>query len=128
MYALEDLKNRVRSRQFRRYIDEAIAAYGAGAYCSALIAVWIAVAADLIEKIRLLADEGLPAVEDLRKKLDAATAGNRVSTLQDFERSLVNAAANKLNLIGAREATELERLYEGLVENLVGKSRTQTPS
>lgn len=112
MYALEDLKNRVRSRQSRRYIDEAIAAYGAGAYRSAIIAVWIAVAADLIEKIRLLADEGVPAAEDLRKNLDAAIAGNRVSALQDFERSLVSAAANKLNLIGAREATELGRLYE----------------
>ncbi|MFC9501102.1 DUF6177 family protein [Streptomyces sp. NPDC056982] len=35
-----------------------MAAYGAGAYRSALISIWIAVVADIIDKIRLLADEG----------------------------------------------------------------------
>ncbi|MEW1912346.1 hypothetical protein AB0442_28570 [Kitasatospora sp. NPDC085895] len=112
MYALEDLKNRVRSRQSRRYVGEAIAAYGAGAYRSAIIAVWIAVAADLIEKIRLLADEGVPEAADLRAKLDDAIKEKKVSALQSFERDLVEVAEKRLKLIGAREATELSRLYE----------------
>ncbi|MEV0535810.1 hypothetical protein [Kitasatospora sp. NPDC050463] len=112
MYALEDLKNRVRSRQSRRYIDEAISAYGAGAYRSAIIAVWIAVAADIIEKIRFLAEEAMPVAVELRDKLDRAITDKNIAGLQAFERDLLNAAEKRLNLIGSREATELGRLYE----------------
>ena len=48
MRALEDLLNEVRDRESRRYLEEAIRAYHAGAFRSAIIAAWIAVAFDLI--------------------------------------------------------------------------------
>jgi len=110
MRALEDIKNQVRSLTSRRYAEEAVAAYSAGAYRAALISIWIAVAADIIDKIRLLADEGGRAAQ-LRDELDRAIKGNNVGALQTFERNLITWAHQDLELIGARETEELTRLY-----------------
>ncbi|MFI8391862.1 hypothetical protein [Streptomyces sp. NPDC085540] len=62
-------------------MDEAIAAYGASAYRSALMSTWIAVAADIIGKIRLLADEGEGVAVSLRDSLNNAIASNDVPAL-----------------------------------------------
>ncbi|WP_306972245.1 hypothetical protein [Streptomyces canus] len=110
--ALEDIRNRVRSTNSRRYVDEAIAAYGGGAYRSALIAIWIAVAADLIEKIRFLADEGDGKARTRRDLLDAAIDQDKIYELQKFERELLTVAHQELEIIGKREFDELTRLYQ----------------
>ncbi|MFF5407858.1 hypothetical protein ACFY8K_33950 [Streptomyces misionensis] len=112
MRALEDIRNQVRSAKSRRYIDEAIAAYNGGAYRSALIAIWIAVAADLIEKLRFLADEGDANATAHRDKLDAAIKDNKINELQKFERELLAKAHQDLQLIGMHERDQLLRLYE----------------
>ncbi|ALC18339.1 hypothetical protein ACH46N_21850 [Streptomyces pristinaespiralis] len=112
MRALEDIRNQVRSAKSRRYIDEAIAAYSGGAYRSALIAIWIAVAADLIEKLRFLADEGDANAKAHRDKLDAAIKDNKINELQKFERELLTKAHQDLQLIGSHERDQLLRLYE----------------
>ena len=112
MYALEDLKIKVRSPRSRRYIDEAVAAYGAAAYRSAIIATWIAVAADLIDKISVLADAGEPAAIQLRDTHKRAVLTEDVSAQLKFERDLLEKARDTLFLIGARECTELERLRD----------------
>ncbi|WP_329449352.1 hypothetical protein OG906_43035 (plasmid) [Streptomyces sp. NBC_01426] len=111
MRALEDVKNQVRGLTSRRYVEEAVAAYGAAAYRAALISIWIAVAADIIAKIRLLADEREAVAVKLRDELDKAIADQNVNALQAFERNLVERAHKDLELIGAREAVELGRLY-----------------
>ncbi|MGW1011327.1 hypothetical protein ACWD4X_15035 [Streptomyces termitum] len=111
MRALEDVKNQVRSLTSRRYVEEAVAAYGAGAFRAALISTWIAVAADIIDKIRLLAEDGGVAA-GFRDALDRAIKGNNINALQDFERKLIDRAHEDLELIGAREAEELTRLYK----------------
>ncbi|MGW6309427.1 hypothetical protein ACWFRQ_35380 [Streptomyces niveus] len=111
MRALEDLKNQVRSQTSRRYIEEAVAAYSAGAYRASLISTWIAVAADIIGKIRLMAEQG-GAASELNDKLDRAITANNIPGLQDFERNLVVQAHKGLELIGPREAEELNRLYQ----------------
>ncbi|WP_278263725.1 hypothetical protein [Nocardia sp. AG03] len=86
-----------------------MAAYGAGAYRAALISVWIAVAADVIDKVRVLADE-VPLAQKHRDDLDRYITNNDVPNLQKFERQLVETAVG-LELIGIREKEELERLY-----------------
>ncbi|MCM2413221.1 hypothetical protein [Streptomyces sp. RKAG290] len=108
MRALEDVKNQVRSLTSRRYVEEAVAAYGAGAYRAALISIWIAVAADVIGKIRLLAEDGGVAAQ-MQAELDRAIKGNNVNALQAFERNLVTRARNELELVGAREEVSLLR-------------------
>lgn len=112
MYALEDLQIKVRSPRSRRYIDEAVAAYGAAAYRAAIVSIWIAVAADLIDKIRALADSGEGAAIQMRNRLDHAIARRNIHELQKFERELLDKARDDLYLIGPREYTELARLNE----------------
>ncbi|CAM5632562.1 hypothetical protein GCM10010329_22560 [Streptomyces spiroverticillatus] len=111
MRALEDVRNQVRSLTSRRYIEEAVAAYSVGAYRAALISTWIAVAADVIGKIRLMAEQGGAAAR-LRDELDRAIKANNVPALQEFERKLVGRAHTELELIGSREAEDLDRLYK----------------
>lgn len=90
-----------------------MAAYGGGAYRSALIAVWIAVAADITEKIRLLAeDNGNGKAVLLRDSLDRAIAANSTADLQKFENGLLKVAHEDLELIGQRERVEMTRLYK----------------
>ncbi|MGZ0150294.1 hypothetical protein ACXJJ3_24745 [Kribbella sp. WER1] len=112
---MEDLRTRVRSVNSRRYVDEAIAAYSAGALRSAIIALWIAVVADLIEKTRTLSGGDVPAADNLVAKLDdslKAAAKGSPADLQSFERGILEAAKDKLHLIGQREFVELRRLRE----------------
>lgn len=93
----------------RRYVEEAVAAYGAGAYRAALISVWIAVAADVIDKVRVLADD-VQLAQQYRDELDRYITNNDVRNLQKFEQKLVETAV-ELELIGIREREELDRLY-----------------
>ncbi|MBC9714482.1 hypothetical protein H9Y04_18130 [Streptomyces sp. TRM66268-LWL] len=111
MRALEDLKNQVRSQTSRRYVEEAVAAYNAGAYRAALISTWIAVAADIISKTRLMAEQGGIA-RQLSDELDQAISTENRRDLQEFERNLIVQAHKGLELIGSREAEELHRLYQ----------------
>lgn len=112
MRALEDLSNQVRSIRSRRYVGEAIASYGAAAYRSAIIAIWIAVVSDLIEKIRTMADESDTEAKTLCATLDQAIKTNDKIKMQRFENELLDAAKNKLQLIGLNEYNDLTRLKE----------------
>ncbi|MCW3844395.1 hypothetical protein ONA70_30340 [Micromonospora yasonensis] len=112
MRALEDLRVQVLSTQSRRYIDEAIAAYGAGAYRSAIIAIWIAITADVMYKLRLLADQGDRAAQAAQRDLDRAISSGDKTSLQKFENGLLAQARDTFQFIGDREHTELSRIYE----------------
>lgn len=112
MQALEDLCVQVRSPRSRRYVDEAVAAYAAGAYRSAIIAIWIAITADLVEKVKILADEGVSAAIALESELRKAVEADTPKQMQAFERGLLEAARDQLHLVGAREYTELSRIRE----------------
>jgi hypothetical protein len=58
MAGVEDLVDAVQDDRSRRYLAEAVHAYQAGAHRPAIIAIWVAVALDLVAKIRELADDG----------------------------------------------------------------------
>ncbi|WP_297576919.1 hypothetical protein [uncultured Deefgea sp.] len=55
---LDELILRCRDKKTRQYIAEAVASYKVGAFRSAIIATWIAVCFDVIEKLRDLALSG----------------------------------------------------------------------
>ena len=99
------------SSQSRAYIDEAIGAYQSGAYRSSILALWIAVVTDIIDKIRAMADQGEGAAVGHRDRLAAAIRNGDVLALQRFEGGLLEAAET-LQLFGRRERDELARLKE----------------
>jgi len=112
MRALEDLLNDVRDRESRHYLEEAVNAYGVGAFRAAIVATWVAVAFDLIAKIRQLAATEDPAAKDFIRRLDQAIGSDGTSALLAIERNLIKEAHETFEFIERRERKELERLRD----------------
>jgi hypothetical protein len=108
--ALEDLQNQVRDPESRRYLAEAIRAYQAGALRSAIVAIWVSVALDLVAKIRELATQGEKAAISYIEGLDRAVQRGDIDQLVQVERNLLTISRDSFELIDAREQVELERL------------------
>ena len=106
----EDLLNEVRDRESRRYLEEAIRAYDVGAFRVAIVATWVAVAFDLIAKIRQLAAGGDAGGNDFIRTLDQAIEGDSPNRLLGIERNLLTVAHETFEFIEHRELKELERL------------------
>jgi hypothetical protein len=112
MRALEDLLNEVRDRESRRYLEEAVRAYNVGAFRAAIVVTWVAVAFDLISKIRQLAANGDAAANDFTRRLDQAIEGDNTGRLLTLERELLTVAQGTFEFIERRELKELERLHD----------------
>jgi hypothetical protein len=115
---LEDLVLTVRDRNTRSYITEAITAYRAGALRSALISTWIAVAYDLIAKIRELASQGDTEAGAFVKELDEAIEqhvrgeAGAVPRLQKIENDLLDKGFNQFEFLSRQEYIDLVRLKD----------------
>jgi len=107
---LDELVLHCRDERARAYISEAVACYKVGAYRSAIIATWIAVTFDIIDKLRELSLAGDGAATKLIEHFDAITTANDVPSAQRFERQLLPDARDKFELISAQEYIDLERL------------------
>jgi hypothetical protein len=112
MRAVEDLANAVRDHESRRYLQEAIAAYQVGAIRAAIVATWIAVAYDLIGKIRELADGSDGAANDFIRRLNQAIDGKNARQLLQIEEDLLRVSQETFEFIEHRERVALERLRE----------------
>jgi hypothetical protein len=113
---LDDLVLTVRDRNSRAYIGEAIAAYRARAFRSAVMAAWVAVAYDVIAKLRVLAVQGDRAAQGFVAELDTAVEANgrgdpgTVPRLQKIEGDLLGRALREFELLSPHEHADLERL------------------
>ncbi len=108
---LDELAQRVRNNHSKDYLEEAIASYRAGAYRAALIATWISVCVDIIEKIRELSSSGDGAAKTIEDKLNAINSNDPNSMLA-FEREILDIACEELQLISTIEKSHLERLKD----------------
>jgi hypothetical protein len=63
---LDELVLKCRDERAKSYIAEAVACYKVGAFRSSIVACWIAICFDVIDKLRELAS---PGTQKLRKKL-----------------------------------------------------------
>jgi hypothetical protein len=106
----------VRDRSSRAYIGEAINTYRNRAYRSALLSTWIAVACDIISKIRELEVQGDPAagafVTVLDNAIDASDRGDptALQRLQAIENQLLVSAHRDFEFLSAQEHIDLEQL------------------
>jgi len=113
---LDELVLMVRARDCRAYIGEAIATYRARAYRSALLATWIAVACDIIGKIRDLQLQGDAAagafVTNLDNAIEASERGDPggIKRLQIIENELLDKALKDFEFLSAQEHKDLDRL------------------
>ncbi|MGX1203533.1 hypothetical protein [Marinobacter sp. MBR-105] len=108
---LDELSQRVLNRHSKEYFKEAVVSYRAGAYRSALIATWISVCIDIIEKIRELSVSGEGAAKVIEGKLDAIDPKDPGAML-NFERQILDFACDELELISVIEKSHLEKLKD----------------
>jgi hypothetical protein len=109
---LDDLALTVRDTDSKLYIGEAINAYRAGVFRAAIMSTWIAVATDIISKIRELSAQGDMAAQLLITELDSAVASNNIKQLQLIEGDLLTKARNDFEFLSQQEHGDLERLKE----------------
>lgn len=109
---LDELVLKCRDERARAYIGEAVACYKTGAYRSAIVSTWIAVAFDIIDKIYELSVAGDPQAAKYISDYDNYVANKNTEALLKIERELLATARDKYELISAQEYSELERLRE----------------
>src|SRR5215208_5936077 len=108
---LDELVLTVRDLNSREYISEAIAAYRSRAYRSAIMGTWVAVAYDIISKVRELSVQGDASGSSFIANLDAAITQNvtnpvqAVPKLQRIESGLLGDALTVFEFITPQEHT-----------------------
>jgi hypothetical protein len=109
---LEELVLAVREPESRRLLEEAVNAYRGGAFRSALISTWIAVAYDIISKIRELAARGEANAKLFVTDLTTAIDTKNVRRLQEIENGHLTNAQTDFAFLLPHEATDLQRLFD----------------
>jgi hypothetical protein len=107
---LDELTLRCRDEKARQYISEAVASYRAGAFRSAIVATWIAVCFDVLEKFRELALAGDKEAERQIQNVDTTRRTGDLNRALKFERELLELAKDKFELISPLEYIDLDRL------------------
>lgn len=111
MRDLNELRLMVRDKNSRVHFDESIKAFQAGAFRAAIVQAWVAVALDLIDKLRYLSSRDDAQAKEFISKLDTFIKNNNKKKLQELENSLLETSKS-LELINSREFQELSRLYQ----------------
>lgn len=107
---LDELALRARDADSKVLFLEAVQAYRAGAYRSAVTSAWTVVVYDIISKLRELSLGGDNNASGFVKNLETAVAHQEIRPLQEIERSILDVAVRQFELLGAHEKTDLERL------------------
>lgn len=107
---LDELILRCRDDKARLYIGEAISSYKSGAFRSSIVACWVAVCFDVIEKLRELTLAGDKEAEKYVQDIDLTRREGDIARALKFERELLSIAKEKFELISPLEFIDLERL------------------
>lgn len=94
----------------RKYIREAVQCYKAAAYRASVVACWIALAFDLVDKIREVAAGGDAAAAREIGRFDRARQIGDVRAALAFEKDLLSLARDTFEFISHIEYIDLERL------------------
>ena len=109
---LETLRLSVDNPDSCEWFGEAIRCYEAGSYRASVVSLWITLVFDLTAKLRSLAEAGDGEAEQLVERYDRAIKNREDSKALEYERTILNKARDKFELITAREFDELKRLLE----------------
>ncbi|WP_137241979.1 hypothetical protein [Plantibacter flavus] len=112
MHDISLIPQAVNSASTKPLVREVLNAFNGGAFRAALISLWVAVAVDLTNKVRDLAESGDGSAKSSIQKLDNAVLSKDIKSFLAFESSLIDLAEKELELLSAQEAIHLRRLYE----------------
>lgn len=110
---LDELILRCRDKLSRKFIQEAVSCYRAGAFRSCIVATWNAVVFDFLHKLRELELFGDREAAKLLKEFDdLRSSGKQFKELWQFESRIPEIALTKFELISTVEQSDIERLFE----------------
>ncbi|MFB2973828.1 hypothetical protein ACE1CD_33105 [Aerosakkonema sp. BLCC-F183] len=110
---LDELILRCRDKLSRKFIQEAVSCYRAGAFRSCIVATWNAVVFDFLHKLRELELLGDKEAANLLKEFDKLRgSGKQFRELWKFESDIPEIALTKFELISTVEKSDIERLFE----------------
>jgi hypothetical protein len=109
---LDELILTVRDKTSLSYISEAVDAYRAGAYRSAIVSTWIAVSYDIIAKIRELTTQGDQNAKAFIEKMNRFITKKDIVQLQVIEQKLLETAYNDFEFLSSIEYQDLLRLQQ----------------
>lgn len=112
MLDLDELILRCRNDQAQQYIAEAVACYRGGAFRACIVATWVAVVFDFINKLRELELAGEPKAQQVLKNFDAILNNSDVGQSLTFEKQVLDKALKDFELISPLEYNDLKRIYD----------------
>lgn len=109
---LDELILKCRNERAKSIIHEAVASYRAGAFRASIVATWIAVCFDFIDKLHELSLAGDNEAETHTKTLERIRANEDLGEALKFEKELLQLAKDKFEWVSPLEYMDLERLRE----------------
>lgn len=109
---LDELIVRCKDKLVRKFIQEAVACYRAGAFRSCVVATWNAVVFDFLHKLRQLEQIGNDEASKLLKDFESRSVNADVRKLWEFEKSIPELALKKFEFISPLEKADITRLFE----------------
>lgn len=109
---LDELILRCRDKKSQVYITEAVSCYRAGAFRSCIVATWIAVVFDFLNKLNELELTGDQQARSKREEFDRIRQNDDVKQALIFEKSVLDMAKDDFKLITGIEYIDFQRLLE----------------
>jgi hypothetical protein len=109
---LDELVSECADPRSRKYIREAVQCYKAGAYRASVVACWIALAFDLVDKIREVGASGDLGAQEAIARFDNARKNHDVREALAFEKDLLTLARDNFEFISQLEFLDLSRLAD----------------
>jgi hypothetical protein len=109
---LEELLLRCRSKNAQGYLREAVDCYRIGAYRACVITTWVAVAYDLIDKLRELSISGDTVAASKVAAYEGYQEARNTKDALAFEGALLSLVHKEFDLITPQELSDLSRLFE----------------
>ncbi|MCA6574521.1 MAG: hypothetical protein IM549_15110 [Pseudanabaena sp. M53BS1SP1A06MG] len=109
---LDELIVLCRDKSAKKFIQEAVDCYRAGAYRSCIVSTWNAVVFDFIHKLRQLEQVGNGEATQLLQDFANHSQNSEVRKLWEFESKIPDFALSKFELISPIEKADITRLFE----------------
>ena len=110
MTDLEELVLKCRNKNAKELIAEAVTCYKAGAYRSAIVSAWNAVAYDFVAKLRELELTGDANAREKLALFERHIRANNYKGLLEYERQVLSWARDEFQFITHQEFEDLDRL------------------
>ncbi|MGM3307911.1 hypothetical protein ACSQ6I_18375 [Anabaena sp. WFMT] len=109
---LDELIVLCRDKSTKKFIQEAVACYRAGAYRSCIVSTWNAVVFDFLHKLRQLEQLGDGQATEILKDFEKKSLNSDFKGLWEFESNIPKEALGKFELISPVEQKDIIRLFE----------------